>query len=328
MINRRTYFIAWFVSLLFLFVIACDAPRQNPFDPKASNYTDNAQQLVTSKIFVKHLFPPFNPIANANIIIENLHLFLTTNAQGFITFEHQPVDSFLILSDADGYFNRQFVLSAIPNNQYTIYLNAKPEVKDVHFYSTYTNFEQSNSTTNLSFDVTVLDADGPMDVTKVFLKNDQYNFSKALSRDPNNNNYFFTDSVADELNNLSNAQLPELNFYLVVKNLNNDSVIVGSYSIRRVIETELQLLSPSEGQMVQDSVVFKWINPELPYDYVFSIQLYKFPTFEQIFYRNIGKDQDHFIVKDFAKGQYSWSLQIQDKLGNICQSYYINFYYE
>ncbi len=328
MLKRRRFFIAGLILALSLLIVACDAPRQNPFDPKASNYTDNPQQLVTSSVYVKHLYPPFAPIANVNLIIENLHLFLTTDAQGLVTFEHQPVDSLIILSDAEGYFNHRFTIKTIPTNQYTIYLNAKPEVKDVHFYSTYTNLEQSNSTTNLSFDVTVLDADGPLDVT-VFLKNDQYNFSKELSQDPNNKTYFSTDiSVADELNNLSTAQLPELNFYLVVKNLNQDSISVGTYSIRRVIDKQLQLLSPSAGQTVQDSVVFKWINPELSYDYEFTIQLLKYPTFEKIFYRGIGKDQDHLVVKDLTEGQYSWSLQVQDKLGNICQSYYIYFYYE
>ncbi len=318
-------------SLLFvvLITISCDAPRQNPFDPKASNYSDNQPELITSKIYVKHLFPPFNPIAHANIIIPDLHLFLTTDAQGLITFEHLPVDSFLILTDVEGYFNRQITFKTLPNNEYTIYLNARPQVEQVQFISTYTNFEQSNSTTNLSFSATIQDPDGPMDVNRVMLKNDSYHFALELKRDANDNSYFSADfAVHDIAKDLSNAQLPELNFYLVVQNLNNDSVTVGSYTIRRVIETELQLLSPAEGQTVRDSVVFKWVNPELPYDYVYNIQLYKSPSFKQIFYRDIAGDKSQFVVKNLSKGQYIWSLQVQDKLGNVCQSYFISFYYE
>ncbi len=328
--DRVFRFATVFVLIMFL-IVACDAPRQNPFDPKASNYNDHQQQLVVSKIFVKHLFPPFDPIANANLIIQNLHLFLTSDAQGSVTFEHAPVDSFRVLTDADGYFNRSFAFRAMPSHEYTIYLNAKPQVAETRFISTYTNLEQSNSTTNLSFEAMIYDADGPMDINRVLLKNDDYNFALSLLRDPNNNNHFKADfslSDIDPSGKLNNGRLPELNFYLLVQNLNNDSITSGEYSVRRVIETELQLLSPAEGQTVRDSVVFNWINPELPYDYTFTIQLYKYPTFDQIFYRNIPGDQNRWVVKDLAKGQYSWSLQVEDKLGNICQSYYINFYYE
>lgn len=327
--NRYSILAKGIILLALWLVVSCDAPRQNPFDPKASNYSDNQQQWVTSEIHVKHLFPPFYPIANVNIMIENLNLFFTTNTQGLVRFDHPPVDSFVVLTDAQDYFNRRFVLTAVPSHKYTIYLNAKPQVEQVQFISTYTNFEQSNSTTNLSFNATIQDLDGPMDVSKVVLKNDDYHFALELSRDANDNQYFSSDFAVSQISgDLTNAQLPELNFYLVVQNLNGDSLTTGTYSIRRVIETELQLLNPAEGQTVRDSVVFKWVNPELPYDYVYNIQLYQYPTFKQLYYRNIPGDQNQFVVKNLSKGQYSWSLQVQDKLGNVCQSYYISFYYE
>ncbi len=319
----------WLIPGILLLLMACDAPRQNPFDPKAKNYSDNQQQIVTSKLFVKHLFPPFAPIANVNILIKNLHLFLTTNSKGYVTFDHRPVDSLDVLTDASGYFNREFVLPTLATNQYTIYLNAQPQVEQVHFTSTYTNLEQTQSTTNLSISASIVDFDGPLDIDTVTLKNDDYQFAINLTRDPNNNTYFSSEfNVSQIAADLNNAQLPELNFYFVVKNLNNDSIKTGPYSIRRVIETELKLTSPIEGHTVRDSIIFAWVNPEFPYDYIFNIELLKFPTFESIHYRNIAKDQKSLIIKNLAKGRYSWSLQVQDKLGNVCQSYYINFYYE
>ncbi len=329
MIKRQIFLFSALTIGLLMLIVSCDAPRQNPFDPKASNYSESQQQLVTSRIYVRHLFPPFKPVANINIMIQNLNLFFTTNAQGFVEFEHPPVDSLVVLTDAEAYFNRSFVLTAIPTHKYTIYLNAKPQVEQEKFISTYTNFEQSNSTTNLSFNATIRDSDGPMDVSKVVLKNDDYHFALELLRDANDNRYFSSDFAVSQISdNVTNAQLPELNFYLVVQNLNGDSITTGFYSIRRVIETELQLVSPAEGETVRDSVVFKWVNPELPYDYVFNIQMYQYPTFKQLYYRDIPGNQNQFVVKNLSRGQYSWSLQVQDRLGNVCQSYYISFYYE
>ncbi len=323
---RKTLLLTAF-SIFLLLLSFCDAPRENPFDPKASNYTNNPH--VTSTITVQHLYPPFKPIANAQIIVKNLGLFLITNQNGKVTFEHPPVDTLKVLVTANGYFPEEIPLDETANAVHTIYLNAMPEISGVHFVSNYNNFEQTPSTTSLSIQAHIYDPDSPLDLKAVYLFNSDYHFSIDLTRDPNNDELFGSDFYVSQISSeLTNAELPELNFFLIVKNLNGDSLINGPYTIRRVIEAELKLLHPADGETVQDSVVFQWINPELSFDYVFNIEILKFPSFESTYYRGIPGDANQFTVKNLAKGRYSWRLEIEDKLGNLCQSYYINFYYE
>ncbi len=323
---RKTLLLTAF-SIFLLLLSFCDAPRENPFDPKASNYTNNPH--VTSTITVQHLYPPFKPIANAQIIVKNLGLFLITNQNGKVTFEHPPVDTLKVLVAANGYFPEETTLDETANAVHTIYLNAMPEISGVHFVSNYNNFEQTPSTTSLSIQAHIYDPDSPLDLKAVYLFNSDYHFSIDLTRDPNNDELFGSDFYVSQISSeLTNAELPELNFFLIVKNLNGDSLINGPYTIRRVIEAELKLLHPADGETVQDSVVFQWINPELSFDYVFNIEILKFPSFESTYYRGIPGDANQFTVKNLAKGRYSWRLEIEDKLGNLCQSYYINFYYE
>ncbi len=314
-----------FISLLML--SSCDAPRENPFDPKAGNYTNNPH--VVSQISVQHLYPPFKPIANAQIILKNLGLFLITDQNGKVTFEHTPVDTLQATITATGYFPREVTLDEAINHTHTIYLNAKPQITTPRFISNYNNFEQTPSTTSLSFQAHIYDPDSPLDLKAYYLFNSDYHFSIDLNRDANDDEFFARDFYVSQISpELTNAELPELNFFLVVKNLNGDSLISGPYTIRRVIEVELNLLHPADGETVQDSVVFQWINPELSFDYVFNIEILKFPTFESTYYRGIPGETNQFTVKNLAKGRYSWRLEIEDKLGNLCQSYYINFYYE
>jgi len=326
MFRRNIQFLL--ITVLFM-AISCDAPRENPFDPKADNYFEQKSNLVTSKIYVRQLYPPFKPIANAEIIGQNLRIFSTTNSKGESIIEHEPVDSLQFIVWANGFFPDTITFQKNFSNEYTIYLNAMPQLKKVQFTSFFNNVYATKNTTTLYFEAQITDLDGPIDIDKIILKNDGYQFDTTLAMDVNNNERYYVEFETKKISpELTTEQIPELNFYLIVKNLNNDSIETGPYYIRRVIEQTLIQLSPQESEVVRDSVTFRWINPDLPYDYVFNIVLLEFPTFESIEYKGIPKDRTSFTVKNLNPGRYSWKLQIEDNLKNICQSIYVNFYYE
>ncbi len=316
------------ILLILLSFLSCDAPRENPFDPQSPNYFKEEPDRVLSKIVVKHLYPPFNPISNVQIIEPNLQLFGVTNAKGEITFEHLPADSLTLIAMAERYFPDTLTFAKTANNEYEIFLNAKPQIEEFQLKSFYNNIYPELSITSLYFSAIVNDLDGPFDIS-VTLHNPEFYFDTVLVRDINNSNLFTIEfNLQDISKDLTPQEVPELNFNIIVKNMNNDSIITDFYSIKRVIAVNLKQLSPTTSQVVRDSVVFKWVDPELPYGYSINIVLLTLPTFKEIVYKGIPKGETSFVLKNLSPGQYNWKLQVEDKLGNICQSNYINFYYE
>lgn len=312
------------VLLILLSVISCDAPRENPFDPESPNYFE-----VNSKVIVKHLYPPFKPIAGIEVIEPRLQLFGVTDVNGEVQFRHKPTDSLMFIVNNSQYFPDTVYFAKQANNEYQIFLNAKPQIENFSLKSFYNNVYDEISITSLYFSAIITDLDGPFDISSVRLRNPEFNFETFLDRDINNSNHFSIEfNLEDISQNLTSAEVPELNFYLVVKNNNNAQVVTDFYSIKRVINVTLVQLSPTISQVTQDSVVFRWVDPELPFNYVFNIILLKFPTFEEISFKGIAKGQTSYVVKNLSPGQYNWKLQVEDRLGNICQSNFINFYHE
>ncbi len=317
-------------SLLFLILFfSCDAPRQNPFDPQAENYYQPSQNIVTSTVLVKRLYPPFTPIAGVHLLEPTLNVFGVTDSQGRFVFDHPVKDSLHFIAYADQFFSDTLTFAHTLNNQYTIYLNAKPQIENVQFTSVFNNVYETFSFTSLNVQAQISDLDGPLDIDTVYFFNEEFNFDTTLNMDGNDHINFNIEFEIKKIDpNLTPEQLPELNFYLKVKNNNGQSVTDGPFVIRRVIDQFLVQLSPQESEVTRDSVVFSWVNPELPYDYVFNISLTKFPTLEKIKYTGIPKDQTTFVVKNLAPGRYTWTLQVQDNLNNLCQSQFISFYHE
>ncbi len=316
--------------LLFIFTLfSCDAPRENPFDPGSDNYYQPPEQTVVSTVTVKQLYPPFNPIANAQVIEPHLQLFGITNNKGEIQFEHQPVDSLTFMVSAEPFFPDTLSFKRKTSNEYEIYLNARPQIQNVVFKSFYNYVDEQFSFTSLYTELLVTDLDGSLDIDRVTLHNTAYQFDTTLARDANNSDLF---KLEFPLRNISSEitpeEVPELNFELIVKNKNNDQIVSGPYTIKRVINVTLIQVRPSISEVTQDSVVFEWVDPELPFDYTFNIVLLKFPTVDEVFYKGIPKGQTRFVLNNISPGQYNWKLQLEDRLGNICQSNYINFYHE
>ncbi len=314
---------------LLIFLISCEAPRENPFDPKSSNYFDQKPNLITSKVTVKHLYPPFKPIPDIEVIEPNLQFFGITDSKGVIQFEHLPVDSLQFFVFGEPYFADTVRFANHPLHEYEIFLNARPQLNSVQMKSYYNNVYPGFNLTSLSFQANITDLDGQFDIKQVVLTTNEFDFDTLLNRDVNKDDLFFLEfNLLDISTELTPEQAPELNFNLIVKNNNDDQITAGPFSVKRVIVTELQQVSPKVSDVTKDSVVFRWEDPDLPFDYVFNIVLLKFPFTNETIYSGIPKGETSFTVRNLSPGQYNWKLQVEDKLGNICQSNYINFYHE
>lgn len=319
--------------LLFLMlgiVFSCDAPRENPFDPAARNY---AQKIHTT-IKVNRLFFLNKTVAGALVRCDKLKLVDQTDSRGMLYWQHDPVDSLELITEKEGFFTdtSSFVISQ-SQNKLMVYLNAKPQLVRSQFISLHNpNF------TSIETDVSVSDPDGGNDYTTVRIKLMHGNFEKMLPLteqvDENTRRYNLNFSIANLPGAVAPAQVPELDFQLIVRNINGDSLIFQPFSVRRVILENIEPLQPSENYIKGD-IRFTWNKINVSYEHQYYVKLIRF-------HGNIGEigrfgpitsDQDSFVLndatvlKDLTSGLYLWILQVEDRFGNIGESAALNFHY-
>jgi hypothetical protein len=299
-----------------LVIWGCNAPRENPFDPDADNYYDG----IITQITVHHQYPPFNPISNLELIAPDLQLYGVTDSSGSVYWQHEAVDTLQISICSAYYFSKSYSFQPrASHNSYDIYLNAMPVLEEVELYSDYENIDDQ---TYVYLKALINDADGSGDIPFVKLMVTDPAFSFSLIRDETNFNLFSTGEallLRDISSELTPLSLPELNFYLLVKNTNGDSMVSSNYHIGRVIDTNLELITPTQFASLKDSVVFTWPAVQLDYEFSYQISLQQSQKPQKL-YGGIPSDQQRYVLKDLTTGQYITQLRIIDNFGNICAS--------
>lgn len=315
--------------VLLGFLISCDAPRENPYDPNADNY----QASVSTKITVHHLNNS-SGIEDALLIEEKLGLSGRTDASGVKQWYHKETDSLLIIAGANGYFQDTTLFTPLSqNNNFDIYLNAKPQIEETNFNSIYFSYDDK---TFIHMTAKITDTDGQDDIENVILKLRQDIFNDTLELDNSSVDIYQTSINIDDLpGNITPEALPELNFDLIVKNINGDSIASQPYSIKRVINETLYPLTPNSDSSATGNIVFTWQKVNLDFLYTYNVVLYEFSGQVKLIdvFKNISSDQNQYILDDPAiienlkSGTHIWLLQVEDQLGNICLSEQLFFQY-
>ncbi len=322
--KNRSFFLFYIFVLAGL--IACDAPRENPLDP-ASPYYVQAKTTVA----VRHLSPMApGGIAHANIIVPELGLYAITDAQGIAQINHPQQDSLRLITQAEGYFNDTTQFGGLGRtNTLTVRLNAKPEIHNIDFHSLYDNFDGYPAITSASFRANISDFDGQDDISIAYLRCETFPFSDSLELVQGENTLYSGAFRSDEISaDLQPGDLPELNFTLIVKNSNGDSLTRGPFSITRVIAEDITLLQPANSAVVSDTVHFSWRPAKLNYDFTYSLLLSRLQDNHTELHRGIAASDSTFKISNLIPGVYFWQLKIEDISGDLCQSIYFSFKYE
>ncbi len=315
----RHHFLIFALALFW----ACDAPRENPFDPDAENY----QNPVTSKITVWNLYVPRSGIPGVTLIEKDMQLIDITGQDGSVAWQHKERDSLRIIASADGYFTDTLVFyPTAKNNSFNIFLNGKPELLNSNLSSLF-----SGNQTYVYMQATVADPDGQGDIDAVILKSDFYQFDTTLNFNSSVSNLYETSFHISEIApELTYEALPELNFNLIVKNKeNNDRRIFRNYRIIRVIQKSLKVLTPEWDATVADSLIFSWEPVNLNYDFTYTIKIYRSqPDFDLAkSITGIPSDQTRREYSTLVPGFYFWQLEVSDAYGNRSQSQFYPFTY-
>lgn len=320
-----------FVLLIIYFLIACDAPRNNPFDPGSDDY--QAPNTLTLK--VSHLGRPSDPIENIILIEPNLNLMGKSNSEGIVDwqFERNP-DSVFIQTNPDLYFSKNVTIKYhSPEMTYNLQLNAKPTIFADSLISIYNNIDGS---TEIYFRTGILDLDGNSDIKKVRLYSPDV-WNSYLSNEGGTDIYSTDQSIRNIDPTLTPESLIEIPFNLSILNQNADSLQKNDYYVKRVITTELLTQSPASQSMQRDSIEFTWNAVHLNFDFSFEIDIYAVITSQFVRVAkisNITSSTTRYMLKDtnilqlLSSFNNFWQLSILDNQGNICRSTPVFFTYE
>jgi len=321
---------AWAALACLAGLSACEAPRHNPFDPAADNYRPRAHSTIT----VRRLYPPHAGIAEVALREDELQLFGISNAAGVVKWTHDFRDTLRVKASATGYFPTLVKLPATGReNVWDIHLNATPQVSDAKIHSLHNN---SANLTYVMMQAQIRDADGRADLLAAELQLPPTSFRAGLQLDEPMSDAYTTRFNLDRLpGNLSTADLPTLDFILVVKNVNQDSAIFGPFTVRRVITQSLRPLLPNPERPESGSILFTWERLDLPYEHFYYIILFRLEgsPFRLGEFGPIAAAQSSFILDDTVvlatlnTGWYLWILQVADRLGNRAESNAISFQY-
>ncbi len=263
-------------------------------------------------------------IADAHVSLVNLGLSGQTDSNGQITFYHTPSDSLVIITAAIGYFSDTTVVRQLStDNTFTVRLNARPQMTLTEFNSLYGEFEgvPEGYVVSAHIRTFIEDIDGIDDIANVILINRLHSFRDTLMLVNTITGEFSSSfGIKDIDEGLLPGEFPELNFELIVKNLNGDSVVSNNLTVRRVITKTTTLLTPGEGEALQDSVVFKWEKMNFDFSFTYNLIYSNIQTFQQYRITGIPSDQTTVMVKNLIPGSYSWQVQVEDRLGNRSQS--------
>ena len=323
----------FFISFLGL-IFSCNAPRENPFDPAASNYKGK----IKTTIAVNRLFSRNEGISNVRVTSDELRLSELTNSAGQVIWHHDFIDSIKILIEKDGFFSDTLTFSLrTEQNDLSVFLNAKPQLLESNFISLYS----PSTLTNLELRVKIFDEDGVNDFTTVYLKQENYNFVDTLLIDEqideftkNYRTFFSKNKLSPELGDQS---IPEMDFQIYVQNSNGDFLIFQPFSVRRVIKKNLVLNTPIFNQRISGNIEFSWEKINENYSHHYKVFLYQFIAVGFINlvgeFSPISSDDSSFILSDLdilnnlSSGEYIWQLWVQDQVGNICKSNSTPFFY-
>ncbi len=316
--------------VLALAIVACDAPRQNPFDPNADNYL---RQSLT-EIKVQRLYPPNTVLKDVIVTEDKLGFYGKTGSEGIIQWYHPPSDSIHLVTFRDGYFTQNGSYPGSDDHTLiNIYLNAMPVIANVSLYSVYNN---TDSKTYIVTNAQITDPDGLTDIDDIYIEVSEKNFKISLPHVTDSDDMYSVKVKSDDISSeLIPETIPEINFGLTARNLNGDSLQSGGYNIRRVINRALTLKLPSVDRPESGDIRFTWTKLDLPYPHHYRIILFRLqnPVVKIGAFDNIPSDNDQYVLDDpvvlagITNGWYLWTLEVEDQIGNICQSQAVSFQY-
>jgi len=305
------------ISFTFIVFYRCNAPRNNPLDPK----NPDSRYIVLSGD-IKTLSLPSEPIPGVTVLWRPESKTVEADGNGHFTFAGLlPQPGWLRVSK-DGYLPDSIFVEKFNTNRAAtqFYLNAKPVLDSLAVYSIVLNRYPSLITSRIVLKCKITDRDN--DIDSVYIQNNYLNIKKYLLFNVNERLYEKTWNLYD-LNIRSADEVVGHNFDFFVKDRFGHTIFVGRDNVRRVIHQEVQFKSPSSYQSVSSTPRLEWYRFDPGFPFQFDVQVYTDEISPERVWekRNISADSTAVTVDtSLPDNDYFWVIWCVDEFHNRSRS--------
>ncbi len=300
--------------MAMLLCAACNAPRNNPFDPQ-----NPRSPYVALKGHVQTQSFPRTALAGAAMLWKNGDRLAQTDAQGHFRFENLLPENDWLHIEKSGYKKDSVFVLWEGNKQIAldIFLNAMPAMEKLQLSTEILHQYFSNQEARLVVKVEISDQDN--DVDSVFVKSEKFGLRKALDYDVNDKSYIATLKLFDLKVNYLEGLIGE-DFLIVVKDLSADEIVIGKSGVKRVIQDEIEFESPAGDQQVSSTPTFTWKRFRPGFPFTFMLEIF---TFEGLVFQKSGLPSESISYAQetpLAPGEYLWVVWCVDEFQNRSRS--------
>ncbi|MEN8191539.1 MAG: hypothetical protein ABFS12_01905 [Bacteroidota bacterium] len=301
---------------LVILITSCDAPRENPVDP---NNPDNNFSSINGVVKTKGY--PFNPIGNVDVFWENDNIIVKTTQNGKYGIPRVTRNNGWLKFHCESYIDDSTYIdwgnSDIISNE--IFLNSKPILDSLEFFSVVKNSWNSATKEHyLKIRVRISDFEGVNDIVNVYVENIELYSLKKLSYDYTNNFYegklWQSDLGGNSLDGIIGKD-----FRILVNDLDSSTFIIGNTSIKRVINEEIELISPISNEEVNIPFKLNWKRFTPGFNFTYRVEIYTNETVQNLVYSrgNIEQDSISYTVNSqIDAGSYYWIIWAIDEFNN------------
>lgn len=306
--------------LLFpLMFLSCEAPRSNPIDPM-NGINSNLASLEGT---VKTLSVPYTPLEGVQVLWEPGNVYLQTDEDGKFLFQNiQPVDGLLFI-EKEGFLSDtvQVLWNDTKKISKDINLNKLPELDSISVNTVIIN--QSAPEINHQLYITAKIKDSDNDIDSVQVRSDFFNVEKTMDYDVDAKSYKINFVLSElKINDLEEATGHE--FTIIVNDIFGNRFILGSEKVSRVIKNQVNLISPSGGNVVDSLPELKWDRFSPGYSFNYTVEIYTNDLADaQLVNRLSGISKDSTSVKinqPLPSNEYYWVLWVIDEFSNRSRS--------
>jgi hypothetical protein len=305
------------ISLSIMYLIGCQAPRNNPLDPANP---DNRFQSISGTVQTVSL--PNQPIADVQVIWRQTAKGTVTDASGRYNIQLHNAGSDWLVFDKQDYFADSVYIEWRDASQLQIhaYLNAKPYLNGHKVYSSIENRYPNLQTERMIIQASITDPDN--DIDSVFLNIPILEQDYLLPYNTTSKYYERTFSLTD-LDVSSLDQLTGNDLRLTVLDIFSRRISLDLSSLKRVIRDEVVFISPSGNQITGPQPRLRW-EPFTPgYFHTYSLEVFTSEIVPQQIWHTegIADSISEFTVDiNLPPDEYFWVIWAVDDFGNRTRS--------
>jgi len=305
--------ILWKTTVGVMLILNCfsDAPRDNPLDPA------NGISLSGS---VRRLYSN-NALPNAAVRLNPGNHISVTNGNGRYRLSNVSPGSYYAVVTADGFSSDTALIKIDKNTELNFSLDSLPNFGNISVITTHiTHWFPPDDIYSVVLEATGHDGDGIGDITDVWYRIEQLNFSDTLQRVSPGSDIFRGQAVATSLPILNLQELIGKPLTFFIEDTPGNTSKSSSHFISRIIEETPQLISPVSLAIISSfPITFRWqpvANVHFPFTQ--KIEIYSIGLGLKVAeMSSIGSGLSEYMYSTpLSNGDYYWVLYIVDELGN------------